>query len=241
MFGFQPTAFPPTAFLPPLPPPFHTNTKIHWQVRRLERPGHRPPAAAAAKVGTGGHVVSSKATSPPYRSCLIDRPLSFARIHRPPHLPPYSRHATHPTASVVPNCCHPRGPRRLPDVTTSTRATRTPPSRHPPITTTSIADTRAAPPPPQQRPLPLPTTTHASNAATTTSRTRRCPLNHRHHHRRPPSTPATPPPTCLGHQTTPYRRAVINAAAARLHAPHDHINTTALALASHQPRLTQPP
>ncbi|KAH8976355.1 hypothetical protein EDB86DRAFT_3097234 [Lactarius hatsudake] len=202
MFGFQPTAFPPTAFPPPLPPPFHTNTKIHWQVRRLERPGHRPPAAAAAKVGTGGRVVS-KATSPPYRSRLIVGHLTCPHTRDMQPTPPL---ALCPTAATLADLL-----------------TRVPP-RH------RLNNDHC-----RYRPPPMPATPPQQQAA------RAYPLNRRHHHRRPPSTPATPPPTRLGHRTTPSRHAVINATTARLHVPRDRINTTALALASHQPRLTQPP
>ncbi|KAH9168614.1 hypothetical protein EDB89DRAFT_1990818 [Lactarius sanguifluus] len=120
------------------------------------------------------------------------------------------------------------------------------------LTTTSTADMHAA-----RHHL---NNHHCHFNTTTTTCTRRCPLNRCHHHHQPPSTPATPLPTHLSHLPTPSRwhchqchhrhcpTTHTTPASTPLPLPplpnymhHTCINTTTLALTSHQPRATQLP
>ncbi|KAH9025155.1 hypothetical protein EDB85DRAFT_2149961 [Lactarius pseudohatsudake] len=169
---------------------------------------------------------------------------------------PVSGHASHITASP-PALCPPaatlwtshlqRHQLNTPDSDAATLIpppTFTPPSQHPPPTAPTHVPSLPQPPPP-----PLPTTTHASNITTSTARKyRNPPLPPQ----LPPS-PLLPPTTHASNASTALTRSpsaiyrprppALSSTPPPLDSTHraTAANTTALALASHQPHPAQPP
>ncbi|KAH9165386.1 hypothetical protein EDB89DRAFT_2010341 [Lactarius sanguifluus] len=268
MFGFQPTAFPAPLPPPPFhqvqrlerpghrPPPcrrrcqswvvpfsiFDANRAAGLVARCLK--GYLTTVPLAPHSGychrTCPRTQDTQATPPP-ASCptaatLVDLVAFPTSPPRPAqlgccHLDTLTTTSTADTHAAPPPPQQP--PLPLPTTThasnaatTTTRTRRCPLNRHhhhrrPP-------STPATPPPTRLSHLPTPSACAVINATVTAARLH-APRPHQHHRRRcRPTTRATPASTPSPSPPPDYTR-------------HARINTTALALTSHQPRPAQPP